>query len=167
MSASGPIRKQDLARRGVNAITQALQGYADRSVFRGFSVRQNRGHVEYRFTWLTPHPMTVTYDSKTQSLTFRNVFPGVSSKSPLLADVRALVGERTGKGFPAHRRIDGRRVQVSLASHRGGASLILSIYGQHHQYAVKKSLDLVNELFVMLHATHAEYLIETFGLSAE
>ena len=168
MPASGsPIRERNRARRGVDAVTEAMQGYADRGVFRGFSVRRRGNRVEYRFTWMTRRPMTVAYDSKTHALTFRNVLPGVASKSPLLAEARALVEERTRNGFPAHRRIDARRARVSLALHQGCVSLTLSIQGQHHQYAVKKALNLVNELFVILHATYPDYLAKNFGLPEE
>lgn len=168
MPASGsPLKRRDRARRGVDAVTEAMQGYADRGVFRGFSARQRGGRVEFRFTWMTPRPMTVTYDSKAHALTFRNVLPGVASKSPLLAEARALVEERTLHGLPAHRRIDARRARVSLALHRGCVSLTLNIQGQHHRYAVKKALNLMNELFVILHATYPDYLAKNFGLPEE
>ena len=168
MPASGPkMRGQDRASHGVDAITEAMQGYADRSVFRGFSVRQGRDRVEYQFTWLTPRPMTVAYDLKTHTLIFRNVLPDVASNSPLLAEARALVEDRTRNCLPAHRRIDARRARLSLTLHRKCVSLTWSIRGQHHQYVVKKALNFVNELFVMLHATYPDYLIKSFGFPDE
>ena len=41
------------------------------------------------------------------------------------------------------------------------------IRGHHHAYAVKKALNLVNELFLSLQEKHPEYLIEHFGWSTE
>ena len=144
-----------------------MQGYADRGVFRGFSVREQREQVEYRFTWLLTRPMTVAFHSRTQTLTFKNLLPGVASQSPLLAETKALVEERTGNGFPAHRRIDPRRTRVSLTVQKGRLSLTFAIQKQHHVYAVKKALNFVNELFVMLHETYPQYLAKNFGLPEE
>lgn len=41
------------------------------------------------------------------------------------------------------------------------------IRGTNHAYAVKHSLNVVNELFLALQEGHPEYLVERFGLSAE
>ena len=39
--------------------------------------------------------------------------------------------------------------------------------GRHHQYAVKAALNLINDLFLLLHEAYPEYLVEHFGLSTE
>jgi len=153
--------------RGADSVTQALQAYADRGVFRGFSVRPQPGGAAFRFTWLTTRPMTVVFDSKSQALTFRNVLPGVLSKSPLFADVKSLVAERARKGFPAHRQIDPRRARVSFVLRQNCFSLTLHAKRPHHRYAVQKGLNLINEVFILLHASYPDYLSKNFGLPEE
>ena len=145
-----------------------LQQYADRGVFRGFSETTGRGGVrEFRFTWLTREPMLLRYDPRRQTLTFKKLLPGVARASPLLADVRALIGSRTSRSLPAHRRIDGRRVAAECSYQRGAVSVVLFIKGANRVYAVRKGVNLVHEIFMVLHASYPEYLWERFGLPAE
>lgn len=122
---------------------------------------------EFRFTWLTREPVVLRYDSRTESLTFTKLLPGVARASSLLADVQALVGSSTSRMLPAHRRIDRRRVEVQCSYRRGAVSLVLIIKGAHREYAVRKGVNLVHEIFMALHASYPEYLWETFGLPAE
>ena len=68
------------ADRGTAAVSAALQRYAARGVFRGFSARPARnGRHDFRFTWLTRQPMTITYDPKSRRLSFRNLLPRVGA----------------------------------------------------------------------------------------
>ena len=45
--------------------------------------------------------------------------------------------------------------------------LVVTVRGRNHAYAVRHVLNLVNELFLYLHESYPEYLIERFGLSPE
>ncbi len=56
---------------------------------------------------------------------------------------------------------------VSCAVRRGDWSLVVRIRGENHEYAVRKVLNLINELFISLHDEYPDYLIERFGLSTE
>lgn len=85
----------------------------------------------------------------------------------MVAVLDALVRSRTERGQPAHQRIDGRKARVSRTVRRGDWSLVVTIRGANHHYAVQRALNLINELFLALHETYPEYLIERFGLSAE
>jgi hypothetical protein len=151
-----------------DVVTDMLQRYADRGIFRGFSVSRRRGGAsEYRFAWLTPAPLTLTYDPRTGVLTFANLLPGVRSGTPLLADLRRFIEQRTGRGLPGHRRIDGRRARLACSVGRGGFTIALTARGPSPEYAVQRGLNLVHELFLFLHEGHPEYLVRHFGLSTE
>jgi hypothetical protein len=78
-----------------------------------------------------------------------------------------LVRSRTARGQPAHKRVDARRASLSGSVKEGDWSLVVHIRGANHAYAVQRALNLVNELFLLLHESHPEYLIERFGLSPE
>ena len=72
------------------------------------------------------------------------------------------------RGFVDQRkRLDARRAKAACLVRRGDFSLTMSIRGQYYEYAVQKALNLVNELFLLLHETYPDYMIEHFGLSAE
>jgi hypothetical protein len=150
------------------AVTSALQAYADRGVFRAFRATPlGRGRTEFQFHWLLHRPMRAVFDARRGVLTLPSLFPGVEVSSPMVAGLNAIVRSRTERGRPTHKRIDGRRARVSSAIRRGDWSLVVSIRGGNHEYAVQRALNLVNDLFLFLHEAWPEYLIETFGLSPE
>jgi hypothetical protein len=149
-------------------VTTALQAYADRGVFRGFSVTPlPRGRVAYHFHWLLRPPMRLVLDVTAGTLTAPALFPGVARSSPISAALDAIVSARTARRQPAHKRLDGRRARVISAVRGGGWTLTVTIRGAHHRYAVQHALNLINELFLFLQESWPEYLIEHFGLSPE
>ena len=154
--------------RGTAAVSGALQRYADRGVFGGFSMLAGRGgRRDFRFTWLTRQPTMISYDRKTHALTFSRLLPAAGSCPGLSGELKRLVGEHQGTAVPRHRRIDVRRVRVGCAIRRGDFSLTLAIRGPHHAYAVQRGLDLVNQIFLLLRSSYPEYLIERFGFPSE
>lgn len=156
------------ADRGTAAVSRALQRYADRGVFRGFSARPGpRGRCDYRFAWLTRRPMRIGYDRKARTLSFTRLLPAVGSYPGLSGELKRLVDDHHRTAVPRHRRIDTRRVQAGCAIRRGDFSLTLAVRGPHHAYAVQRGLNLVNQIFLLLQADHPEYLIECFGFPSE
>lgn len=156
-----------MAADGADAVAAALQHYADRGVFRGFSVTQERGRRLFRFVWLSHQIMTLSYDPRTAVLSFAQLFPGVDPRSTLLRELKIIVADRATPAVPAHKRIDRRRVRLSFTVRHGAASLTLGVRGKHHAYAVQRALNLVNDLFLALHASYPDYLIDQFGFSSE
>jgi hypothetical protein len=154
--------------RGTAAVSGALQRYAARGVFRGFSMRPERGgRRDFRFTWLTRQPTVISYDRKAHALTFRRLLPAAGSYPGLSGELKRVVDEHKGPAVPQHRRIDARRVRLGCALRRGDFSLTLAVRGPHHAYAVQRGLNLVNQIFLLLQASYPEYLIECFGFSSE
>jgi len=156
------------ADRGTEAVSAALQRYAARGVFRGFSVLPDRkGRRDFRFTWLTRQPMTLAYDRASHRLDFRNLLPGVGGYPGLAARLKSILDDHATGAVPAHRRLDGRRARVTCAVRRGAFSLTLQVRGRHEAYAVQRGLNLVNQLFLLLHTDYPEYLVECFGFRSE
>lgn len=153
---------------GAAAVTATLQGYADRGVFRGFTVRLGRNlHHHYQFKWLTRDPMQVTFEGFRGILVFRNLLPGIDPKGTLLDQIKEKIISRSGGRIPQHRRLDPRRARVAYMCRNRSVSLKISIKGHHHAYAVQKSLNLVNEIFLLLQEKYPDYLTAQFGFSAE
>jgi hypothetical protein len=154
--------------RDAEGVALALQRYADRGVFRGFSIATGRGgRRHFSFTWLTRRPTTLSFEPKAGVLEFKHLLPGVGSNRTLVSDLKAIVREHTGPAVPAHRRIDARRMRAACSVQGGHLTLSLKVRGSHHEYAVQRGLNLVNQLFLLLHASYPEYLVEHFGFSAE
>lgn len=111
--------------------------------------------------------MRAVFDARRGRLTFPNLFPGVSSRSAMGRELAGLVRSRSGKGQPAHKRLNTRLVRISSAVRKGEWSLTVTIRGRNDEYAVRQALNLINELFLALHAGYPEYLVEHFGMSTE
>jgi hypothetical protein len=148
-------------------VSSALQRYADRGVFRGFrAVSGPRGRVDYVFLWLLRRPMTAAFDPRRGVLVFPALFPAVTSTA-MSVELKDLVRQRSTKDQPAHKRLDGRRARITGALRKGTWSLTVAIRGANHDYAVRHTLNLINELFLALHTSYPEYLVEHFGMSTE
>ena len=149
-----------------DSVSQALQAYADRGLFRGFrATAAARKRIEYLFVWLTKKPMTAVFDPATKRLSFPSLLPHLDRDAA--ARMKAVVESRTARHQPEHKRVDARRGKISSAVRKGDFSLVVEIRGQNHDYAVSKALNVINELFVTLQEHHPEYLIERFGFSTE
>ena len=142
-----------------------MQHYADRGVFRGFRATDAlRGRVDYEFRWLTRRLVRATFDRR-GVLRFPGLLPEASRE--IIAAMRSMVAERSRRALPDHKRIDARRARLACAASKGNFSLSVEIRGLNQQYAVSKTLNLVNEMFVALHESHPDYLVEHFGISQE
>jgi hypothetical protein len=156
------------SQRGTEAVANALQHYADRGVFRGFSVHPGRtGSQEFRFNWLVRHPITLVHDPRKGVLTFRNLLPDAGRDPNLSRDLKAVVEDHAGEAVPAHRRVDQRKARLSCWVRGGHFSIALTVRGRNHEYAVQKGLNLVNAVFVLLHSTYPDYLVKYFDLPEE
>lgn len=158
--------------RLARAATAALQGYADRGVFRGFSVTDApRGDRRFEFLWLTRRPMVLRLSPARQLLVFERLFPAADRVPGVVEALRAAVRSASSVARPPHRRIDARRAKMTCRFHHGDGSLRLSFVGSARGAgdgaAVRASLGFVNELFLLLHECYPEYLIGQFGASAE
>jgi hypothetical protein len=111
--------------------------------------------------------MHAVFDARRGVLSFPSLFPGVARPSPKASGLDAIVRDSSSSRQPAHKRLDGRRVRVTGTVRRGDWWLVITVRGRNHAYAVQRALNLVNDLFLFLHESHPEYLIEHFGLSPE
>lgn len=109
--------------------------------------------------------MSAVFDARTRTLRFPALFPGIDNTSA--AGLRDVIAARSGRDQPAHKRLDARRARITGAMRRGDFGLTIAIRGRNHEYAVRHALNVINEMFVMLHEHRPEYLIERFGMSAE
>ena len=107
------------------------------------------------------------FDSRRRVLAFETLFPGIAPASAPASGLAAIVRERTSPRLPPHKRLDGRRARVAGATRRGNWGLTVTVRGRNHEYAVRRALNLINELFLFLHESHPEYLVQHFGLSPE
>jgi hypothetical protein len=131
-------------------------------VFRSFSPT---APGEFRFRWLWNLPFRVTWDGARGALRFPGLLPGIAPGSELEADLKNAIRAICAADRPEHRRVDARRLSVRYSNRRGYVSLSFVALGKDYEYAVRKAINVVNEIFVgFLNVRHPEYMAENFHL---
>src|SRR5262249_18321596 len=113
-----------MAKGSLNVVREALQAYADRGVFRGFS-ESKPGH--FKFAWLLRHQMELSVDTTKQVLRFKQLLPGVPARSALYAELKTFIEQRHDRALPEHRRIDRKRAEVTCSNRSGFVSISLQV----------------------------------------
>lgn len=150
-------------------VRDTLLEYARRGVFRGFDHEDTSEGVVFRFHWMGPRPYQIalrTAGDGTDSLVARRLLPAVSEHPGLQSDLETLLADRAS--LPPHRRVDPDRASATLTPDGAGAlELVVSIRNGHHEYATRKLLNLINEMWVRLQDRHQRYLWEVFQAPRE
>jgi hypothetical protein len=153
-----------MSSKHLSIVREALQAYADRGVFRGFSEQKNG---RFTFVWFFHHPMELIVDTAKHELRFKQLLPGVPAKSALYAELKSFIGERHDRELPEHRRVDRRRAEVSCTNRAGKVSISLTVKRNQYAYGVNRIVNLIHELFVHLRNAHPDYLVENFDAPQE
>jgi len=150
--------------KSLNIVREALQAYADRGVFRGFSETKSGN---FKFVWLLHRQMELTVDTTKHALRFKGLLPSVPARSPLYADLKSFIEQRHAPTLPDHRRVDRKRAEVTCSNRAGVVSITLTVKNDQYAYGVNKIVNLVHELFVYLREGHPDYLVENFDVPQE
>lgn len=153
-----------MSSKSLNIVREALQAYADRGVFRGFSEIKN-GH--FNFVWFFHHPMELIVDTAKHELRFKQLLRGVPAKSELYAELKSFISERHDLELLEHRRIDRRRAEVTCFNRGGMVSISLLVKKNQYAYGVNRIVNLIHELFVHLRNAYPDYLVENFDVPQE
>ena len=151
-------------------VADALSHYASRGVFRGFGATGTQGgKAVFRIRWHYDSDLTLTYDKKTKTIRFPYLFPNVDADEAMYTALRAYVKKRCDQALPDHRRIDENRVKVSLTKRSGVVSLSFKSLDGDIEYATKKLVHLVHELFIdfLRDGPYYDYLVAEFGAEAD
>jgi len=156
-------------KKPLSIVRSALARYAERGVFGSFSEAAGaNGNAEFRFNWLWKLPFHLTFDSERGSITFKKLLPDVEPGSPLDADIKSFLKECSSDDRPEHRRLDREQVLVRYSNRRGSVSLTFLITGGDYEYAIRRAINLVNELFVgFLNLRYPDYMVKAFRLPEE
>lgn len=158
------------AEKHAEIVADALKHYAERGVFRGFGAQGKRsGKYHYRIRWHYESDITLTFDPKTKTLRFPALFPDVGSHAGMYDALRGYVKRRKSDALPDHRRLDTERIDVRLVNRGGVVSLSVKSLDGDIEYAVRKLVHLVHEIFIdfLRDGQYYEYLVEAFGAEAD
>jgi hypothetical protein len=158
------VQSLKMAKGSLDVVRAALQAYADRGVFRGFSEIKT-GH--FKFVWLLHHQMELSVDTAKGALRFKHLLPNVPAKSDLYAELKSFIQERHDRELPEHRRIDRKRAEASCANRGGYVSISLKVKNNQYAYGVNRIVNLAHELFLHLRERRPDYLVENFDVPQE
>ena len=158
--------------KSLTIVRETLQSYADRGMFRGFSeVGTQRGTTEFKILCvpITEEPFALYFTPRTRTLTFKRLLREMPARSALYAGLKTFVRDRSSPELIEHRRIDPARVEVKCTNRAGNVSLNLTVKKNAYEYAVRKGINLVCEIFMELlfEPEFVEYAAAHFNIPDE
>lgn len=154
-----------------DTVRAQLQHYAARGAFRSFSeVERAAGRlVEFQFLWFRDVRFRVTYNPARRMLTFVDVLPAVPARSEMDRRLRAFIVSRSDKSVPEHRRVDLKKVRVSVVNRNSAISVAFSLKPRQVEYGTRKAVHLIHEVLMdfLNDSQYVEYTIEHFNLNPE
>ena len=151
-------------------VTDILQGYADKAVFSGFSAGAARsGTISYKIVWHHDRRFELVLDISKKTMRFPAVLPGIARDSAMHRAFREYLESRQSEELPEHRRIDKKKARVRSAIHAGSVSLTLTVKDGDFEYAARKLIHLVDEIFkgFLIDGPYYEYMVEHLRLNPD
>ncbi len=154
----------------VDLVGGILENYANRGFFRGFSRGPVRGgKAFFKILWHRDRVFELILDTNKRSLRFPVVLPQVPADSSMYRELRDFVASRQSADVPEHRRIDPAKARIAAANRAGNISLTLKLADTDYEYATRKFINLVHEIFMvfLLDGPYFEYMVEVFDLDPD
>jgi hypothetical protein len=154
----------------VSVVTGILEGYAAKAVFRGFSAHPGaKGQASYRMVWHHDRPFEMLLDAGRKTLEFPVVLPGVPARSPMYRELKAFLKARQSEEMPEHRRVNPAKARLALGNKRGTVSLTVTVKDGDFDYATRKIIHIVHEIFLifLVDGPYFEYMVEHLGLDED
>jgi hypothetical protein len=154
----------------VALVTGILEGYAAKAVFRGFSAHPGtKGRATYHMIWHHDRPFEMSLDVGKKTLRFPVVLPGVPAKSTMYRDLQAFLKERQSEEMPEHRRVNPAKARLASGNQRGTVSIALTVQDGDFDYATRKIIHIVHEIFLifLVDGSYFEYMVEHLGLDED
>jgi hypothetical protein len=151
-------------------VTAILEGYAEKAVFRGFSAHpQASAKATYRMVWHHDRPFELLLDVPAKTLRFPAVLPGVPARSPMYRELQAFLKSRQTNEMPEHRRVNPAQARLTASNQRGAVSLTLAVKDGDFDYATRKMIHIVHEIFMvfLVDGPYFEYMVEQLGLDPD
>jgi len=154
----------------IDAVAAVLAGYAERRVFHGFSRGPTPGaKATFQIVWHRGRVFELTFDARAGTLRLPQLLTGIPADSTIYDDLKAFIRSKQTDDVPDHRRLDTRRIQIRTYNRGGNILLVLKSKDDDIQYAVRKLVNLINEIYLTFLADgkYFDYLVETFNLDPD
>lgn len=154
----------------IDTVAAVLAGYAERRVFRGFSRGPaGDGKAHFQFAWHRGRVFELTFDAKNATLRLPELLIDVPADITMYEDLKDFIRSRQSDDLPDHRRLDTRKIQIRTYNRSGNILLVMKIKDGDLDYAARKLIHLVNEIYLTFLADgkYFDYLVETFNLDPD
>ncbi len=154
----------------IDRVADILSGYAQRRVFHGFSRGPvSQGKARFQIAWHRGRVFELTFDSRAKTLRLPELLTGLPADDSMYEELKAFVRSRQDEDLPDHRRLDPRKIQLRTYNRDGNVLLVVKIKDADNEYAVRKLIHLVNEIYLTFLADgkYFDYLVETFNLDPD
>jgi hypothetical protein len=153
------------------AVTENLRDYADRGVFRNFSVidlaKSPRATqlTDYQFNWLSEAAVKMRLDPLNGSLRIIDILPGIPYRSAMDKALREFIHQRCDAQLPDHRRLDNEQIKFRLSNRRQTVSITLEFDLDSAALAARSAVQLLHEIFnnFLQEGPYHNYMVEFFN----
>lgn len=154
----------------VETVAAALENYASRGVFRGFSRGEaSASKAAFRMMWHKDRFYEFELDVREQTLAIPVVLPDVPAKSDMYRELAAFVKSRHSGELPDHRRIDAAKAELFASNRRSQVSVGIRVKDGDFEYATRKLVGAVHEIFLdfLSDGRYYEWVIETYEIDPD
>jgi hypothetical protein len=154
----------------IDLVAAVLAGYAERRVFQGFSRGPvSGGKASFQIAWHRGRVFELAFDARAGTLRMPDLLTGIPADLSMDEDLKAFIRSRQSDELPDHRRLDARKTQVRIYNRGGNILLVMKIKDGDSEYAVRKLVHLINEIYLTFLADgkYFDYLVETFNLDPD
>ena len=117
--------------------------------------------------WHRDRRFEIVIDPHRRKISCPVVLPQVPARSAMYRQLREFVASRQSRAVPEHRRIDPRKATVAVANRAGNVSLTVTARTGAFEYAVRKFVHLIQEIYLVFLVEHFDYQVEVFELDPD
>jgi hypothetical protein len=119
--------------------------------------------------WHFDRAFELLLDVPEKTLRFPVVLPGVPARSPMYRELRAFLKERHSAELPEHRRVNPVKARLTMTNQQGAVALKLTVKDGDFEYAMRKIIQIVHEIFMvfLVDGPYYEYMVEQLGLDPD
>lgn len=151
-----------------DTVGSILENYASRGVFRGFARGPaTAAKASFKILWHHARFYDVVVEPAKKTIRMPLVLPNVPAE--MYRALRDFLAARTSEDWPEHRRVDPAKAALTPHLRGGNVSLAITAVNRDFDYAARKLIHTVHEIFLefLADGRYYEYLIETFDLDPD
>jgi hypothetical protein len=152
------------------SVGSLIDDFVARGVFSASALPPRRRGIEgYRLVWFRGQQMDLYVDVRRARASLDRLLPPVVPRSGFDRRLRAWLRSREAAEIPSHRRLDPEQLRAGLRNLGGDMQLTLVSQAGDPLLAVRKLLQLVNELYLGFLAAPEcyDWIVEAFDLDPD